>query len=154
MEINVLARKDGIPTKIKVNGASSISTIFEYTPEGVAPKKCKLNLTLNGEYTRTPSKAFNMIYSPPPSSDVLELGYQVILTSQPPKAEFRVFKFHERSVITDDDLAKLNIDKQSFQRLIFDEPKILVALLEKELFSNLPESVARFLLQAKKCTSS
>ena len=123
MEINVLARKDGIPTKIKVNGASSISTIFEYTPEGVAPKKCKLNLTLNGEYTRTPSKAFSMIYSPPTSSDIaLELGYQVILTSQPPKAEFRVFKFHERSVIIDDDLARLNIDKQSFQSLVVDEP--------------------------------
>jgi hypothetical protein len=93
-----------------------------------------------------------MIKEPCPVDGVHALGYQVLLVETPPKAEFHVFKFHEQPVLKADTCERLiNLSSDNFLALTETEPREFFALLDT---LGLPESVAKFLQQAKKCISS
>ena len=153
IHVNVLTERKGQPYRVRVSGGSTRRCIFDFHG-----KSYFIDLTLNGDYTRTPNKAYSMLKEPSPAvldegeGSLLSLSYQVLLLENPPKAEFQIFKFHECPVIKDDTCESLlHLPTSDFQILSEIEPREIVDMLDT---LSLPESVSRFLLQAKKCTSS
>ena len=145
----MLKSDQGIPIRFAVNGLPRHVAVFEFNGQTF-----EINLSLNGEYVRTPSKAYNMVspglnHTSTAGNQVL--GYHVIFSPDKSTAEFQVFKFHESPAISDKDLNKLNITQQVFDLLTTEYPKRIAIALDAYL---LPTGVAKFLLQAKKCTSS
>ena len=149
IQVKVLAeRPKGQAFRIRVSGARTVRCTFEH-----GGKSCLIDFTLNGEYTRTPNKAFSMIKEPPTAeAGVQALSYQVLLLEKPPKAEFQIFKFHEDPVVKAETCeTSLHLSREDFIDLTETEPRDILAALDT---LGLPESVSKFLLQAKKCTSS
>ena len=134
---------------IRVSGASEITCRFDYHG-----KPCCLSLTLNGDYTRTPSKTFSMIKDPEIVADsgCTSLSYQVLLSENPPRAEFQIFKFHDQASLTAAMCPKIHLSVEQFKILTETEPAAAVAAFDS--VGQLPAAVARFLQQARKCTSS
>ena len=149
MAFKVSSSEQGIPSRFSVKGLPSHRAVFEL--DGVA---CEIELSLNGEYIRTPSKAYNMVASSTArvSAEGFQvLGYQVIFWHEKSSAEFQVFKFHESPAISEQDLEKLNVTHTEFNLLTNEYPRCVSKALDAYM---LPNGVAKFLLQAKKCTSS
>ena len=147
MQVKVLDKDGQVPKRFEVSGLPTHTSVFEY--EG---RDWSLDLTLNGTYYKTPGGHYSMISdsehqrpSAPP------LSFHVILVKRPIHAEFQVFRFHERSDILEEDLARLNIPREVFDLLTLKYPESIVKALEAE---QLPIGVTKFLMQARKCTSN
>ena len=142
MEVKITNEKDGVIYKFTVQGSKVIKCYLA--------KDYLLELSLNGDYTRTPSGVYNMLYNP---SSPESIAYQVILTipssSQTAKAEIELFKFNEIF-----NRQNVKISEDDYNHFITEEPRLIAQNIQSRALSDLPASVAKFLTQAKKCTSS
>ena len=149
MQVKVDRRENGIIKRFTVSGFPRHKSCFE-----MMGKSFELDLTLNGEYYKTPSGAYSMLPAIDDSKTIdgrQSMFYQVILTIQPAMAEFQVFRLDDVPAISEADLGRLNIQRKTFELVTTSYPKEIARLLDVDM---LPDSVAKFLIQAKKCTSS
>jgi len=156
MEIRVLTRKGDIPERISVEGASVVTTSIEHSTSS-GPVTYDLELTLNGVYNRTPANIYNRVHNPKQGNqlgDRASLGYQVILFTRPARAEFQIFKLHDNPVINKSRLGYFNISEDKYDTICFGEPEEICASVQSQMFPDVPQKVAQFLLNARRCTSN
>jgi hypothetical protein len=149
MEIKVISReKSGVAGRFTVCGLPTHRSTFEFND-----RQCVLELTLNGEYIITPRGLYSML--PDFSQEPLHaqsMNYQVILKrSSPAIAEFQIFRLRDAPSLNETHLSKLNISVDVFKQFTTDYPSKIASYLEADM---LPAGVAKFLMQAKKCTSN
>jgi hypothetical protein len=151
MKVNVQkTNEDGVVVRFNVSGLPTYKSLVD-----LDGSTAELELTLNGDYYITPGKCYSMLPAIgtdlPRPDGVDSLAYQVILMRHPPSAEFQVFQLSESPAITESQLSKLNITRDTFMKLTTEQPAKILNYLDTSM---LPNGVAKFLLQAKKCTSN